>query len=147
MKYAMTEVSGHPELFVALMGALVVLTGIFLIFWMVQTKYANLELTDSGLRVNAFLYGTKLDYSDLAPEKARVVDMDADGISIDSRLNGTAVKGLHVGWFSGKTGKMKLYVTDRKSVLEIPTKKGYTLYFSSKDAAAILAQIREKAGR
>jgi len=145
MKYDMTSPAGNPTTIVTLIGIAVIIIGLLIIFSISLSQDGAIQVVDKNLVIKAFPYSTKISLNDLDIEKMRIIDMNKEKINIGMRTNGIGLPGLHLGWFSGIKGKMKLYLTDRSNVLELPTKKGYIILFSTTNGENIMKDIRTEA--
>jgi len=143
MKFEMTK-----PVFSATVASYVILIFIFVLFVFLAIMFLSagnyqLSLENDQINIKSFFYNTSLPLSDIDIENVKTINMNAaDGISI--RINGISLPGLKIGWFSGNGKKYKMYVTDRTNVVLIPTKKNYDILFSSRDAAAIVEEIKKQ---
>jgi hypothetical protein len=141
MEFQMTKPVGHgAAITMILLG--VFLMGMFLLLFLMFTtsgKY-TLTVTKDTLKIQSLFYNTRIQLSDVDVDYMRVVDFDS--LQINRRTNGMGMSGLSVGWFAGNGKKYKLYVTDRKNVLCIPTTKGYDILFSTTQGNTIMQEIK-----
>jgi len=145
MKYTSTSPTGSPATVATLVGVAVLILGLFIIFSISLSKDGAIQVIDKNLIIKAFPYSMKIGLNDLDIDKMRIINMKKEKINIGMRTNGIGLPGLQIGWFSGNIGKMKLYLTDREKVLELPTKKGYIILFSTKNGESIMNEIRTEA--
>jgi hypothetical protein len=94
------------------------------------------------LSIKSIVYNTTISLDDIELDKVRVVNLDEENISFNVRKNGIGLPGMSIGWFWSNGSKYKVYVTDKKSVVSIPTKDGYTILFSSEKASEIVTDIQ-----
>jgi len=138
MKYAMTA----PNLTSFLVVGALFLILLVLLF---SALFYRLEAGPEKLRIRSLVYNTSLDYGTIRLDGLRVMNLHNESIVFNIRTNGIGVPGLFIGWFRGTGGKYKLYLTDKSSVLYIPTKEGYDIMFSTRQGERIIEEIREKA--
>lgn len=143
MKYQIAAPSAASLISILLLALL--MGGIFAVI--ISARYYRLEITESRLVIRSILYNTSVGLGDIDAERARIVNLDAEGFGISTRTNGIGLPGLSVGWFAGREGKMKLYVTDRSSVLYLPTRLGYGILFSTADGPEIIGRLRSREGK
>ncbi len=123
---------------------LIFVTAVFalIVLMVVTSTRSTLTLENGILSINSLVYKTKLPLSSIDIQNAKVINMYDEKISITVRTNGIGLPHAQIGWFRGPLGKYKLYLTDRTSVLYLPTTEGYIILFSSKDAQTILEQLQ-----
>lgn len=135
---AFTHKAGTARLAMAI-GGICVPLGVGLI-WLVSRH--QLEMVDGGLSVRAAFYSLALRRDELVPDGVRRVDLGAPGAPRASlRTNGIALPGYQAGWFRMKDGsKAFLLVTGKEAVL-IPTRRGFDLLLTPRDAQALVDQL------
>lgn len=107
-----------------------------------SSSRATLEIGDNRLVVRSLFYGVDLPLNEIELEKVEAVNLLEQSPKISFRSNGIRLPGISVGWFRGDGKKYKLFVTDRSSVLSLPTTKGYTVLFSTPQAAAVADKLK-----
>lgn len=115
----------------------------FIVIIIATSAKSTLSIDEGTLKIHSLLYKTDLSLSHIDKENVRVINMYDENLKITVRTNGIGLPHAQIGWFRGSGGKYKLYVTDRTSVLYLPTTEGYTILFSSKDAEQIVKLIKE----
>jgi len=138
MKYAMTAPNMIPFLVV----------GVFflaLLVFLFSAAFYRREAGPDSMRIRSLVYNTELEYDRIRLDELRVLNLKEDPVSFNVRTNGIGLPGLWIGWFRGGGGRYKLYLTDRTSVLRIPTTDGYEILFSTGQGERIIQEIREKA--
>ena len=142
MEFQMTKPVGHSTT-ITMILICVFLMGMFLLLFLMFTtsgKY-TLTVTKDTLKIQSLFYNTRIQLSDVDADNMRMVDFD--NLQINRRTNGMGMSGLSVGWFAGNGKKYKVYVTDRKNVLCIPTTKGYDIVFSTVQGDKIMHEIKK----
>lgn len=143
-KFEMTRLAAGAALSAQAIGVLAIVLCAFLALSLATAGRYSLFIDADALRIQSVLYNTKVSLSDIDAEGVRSVDLDAEGIRMKLRTNGIGLPGLQVGWFTDGVSKYKLYVTDRRKVVLIPVKSGYTILFSSPEAGKIAEMLRRK---
>ncbi|HOE08775.1 MAG TPA: PH domain-containing protein, partial [Treponemataceae bacterium] len=124
---------------------LILVTSVFalIVLMVVTSTRSTLSLENGMLTIDSLIYKTKLPLSSIDKENVKAINMYDEKLSITLRTNGIGLPHAQIGWFRGSGGKYKLYLTDKTSVVSIPTTEGYTILFSSKDAEQIVKIIKE----
>jgi hypothetical protein len=104
-----------------------------------------LRIGDGRLVIDSFMYSTRLSMQDIDVNAIEYLDLEESGRQLGSRTNGIGLPSMLIGWFRAPDEKQKLYITDRKRVLRIPTKKGYAIYFSTPDGREIREALKGQA--
>ncbi len=109
-----------------------------------SSRHVRFEVDDEALQLKGDLYGRKISLSQLKIDEARLVNLDQDDqLRPTLRTNGAGMPGYSSGWFRLKNGeKALLFVTDRKSVVYVPTTEGYSLLLSVSEPNRFLASLR-----
>jgi hypothetical protein len=110
-----------------------ILIAVTVLLW---PRALRIELGSETLTVSGSVYGRSVARSDLLVDRLRVVDLHTDAaLSFRHRTNGIGLPNYSVGWFKLKNGERSLaFVTDRRQVVYLPTRKGYVLLLSVRDA-------------
>jgi hypothetical protein len=105
-----------------------------------SARYVRFEVSADGLQIRGGLYGRTIPLRDLVVEQARVVDLDTDAeYRLGWRANGIGLPGYQAGWHRMKKGgKALAFVTERKEVVFIPTRRGYSVLLSVASPDAFL---------
>lgn len=125
----------------------VVILILFAIFFLIATmlissRYYKIEITDNQFLIKGLVYRTILNLDEIDISQIKMINMDEEKIKMGMRTNGIHLPSLKVGWFRMNGEKYKLYVTDKKSVLYLPTKKGYTVLISTESGDEIIKELR-----
>jgi len=134
--------SGSVWMLVGLTGLMVGIVALFA-YMTYSASHAEFEIASSGLRING-VYGRRIDLSQLDLDRADLVDL---GIRKDLvprwKTNGAGLPGYLTGWFRLKNKEKALvFVTDRRQVVYLPTRRGYSLLMSPRRPAEFLAALR-----
>lgn len=106
-------------------------------------------LEDGALVVKAALHTRRVPLATLAPERARVVDLDErTGMRPVLRTFGMALPGFQAGWFRQREGLNKVFclLTDRRRVLWLPVSGGADLMLSLERPQALLDALASQPG-
>jgi hypothetical protein len=106
-------------------------------------------LEDGMLVVKAALHTRRVPLAALAPERARIVDLDErTGLRPLLKTWGMALPGFHAGWFRQREGLRKVFclLTDRRRVLWLPVSGGPDLMLSLERPQALLDAIAAQSG-
>jgi hypothetical protein len=95
------------------------------------------------------LYGRSIPLSSIDLDAAAVVDLtDHPQLAPRTRTNGIGMPGMGVGWFRLRDGSSALMaVTDRRSVLHLPTREGFVVLVSVPNAERALEGLRSHSVR
>ena len=113
-----------------------------------STRNSRAEVSPAGLKLVGDLWGRTIPLDHLALDEARVVDLRGEPDLVPNRRTaGTALGGYSAGWFRLRNGeKCLLYLTDRRRVVYIPTRDGYSLLISQSDPRRFLDALQEASG-
>jgi hypothetical protein len=123
---------------------LIGIIGLFVSFGY-QARHAALTVSEQGLKIGPGLYGRFIPREIVEREGVRVVDLNAEtGYQPGWRTNGASLPGYQAGWFKLKNKEKALvFLTDRSSVVYIPTSENYSVLLSAKEAGALADAIRQ----
>jgi hypothetical protein len=143
MRFEMTK-----PLFSATAASYLVLLLVFALFVFLAIMFMSAGkyqlIIDSGrIDIKSVFYNTSLPMENIDIENVKVINLDEAPVR-SIRINGIGLQGLQIGWFTRNGKKSKMYITDTKSVVLIPTKKNYDILFSSNEAAAIVDRIKNR---
>ena len=142
--FGMIPASTWPIIFVVVLA--IIFIGIlgFLAFIGYSSKNVSFEVTNDGLRISKSLYGRFIPREEIAAEGVRVLDLNIDSeYKPKRRTNGAGLPGYAEGWFKLKNDeKALLFLTDRSSVVYIPTRKDYSVLLSVREAEEFSGLIR-----
>jgi hypothetical protein len=147
--FAVTPASSSGITWLWVIGAFVVfiLIGVITLLALTgyQFRHASVTLTGQGLRVGPGLYSRTIPKEDISIEGVRVIDLNAEkNYQPKWRTNGASLPGYNAGWFKLQNGeKALLFLTDRSSVVYVPTTDNYSLMVSVQDATEMVEAIRQ----
>lgn len=97
-----------------------------------SSRHIRFELSHKGLSVAGGMYGRTIPIPSLVVEGAKVLDLRRDReYQLRWRTNGAGLPGYSAGWFKLRNGEKALcFITDRKRVVYVPTKDGYSVMMS-----------------
>jgi hypothetical protein len=123
--------SGPVWLLAGIVIMMILLVALFT--WLAfSSKNIRFELSGDGLNIASVMYGRHIPASSLRPDGIRVVDLHRDrDYQMRWRTNGAGLPGFAAGWFKLRNGEKSLcFVTDRCSVVYVPTSEGYSVLLS-----------------
>jgi hypothetical protein len=125
------------------LGAIIVLLASFAL----ASRYVKFEVSPEGLAIRGDLYGRRLAPDFLLTGEARAVDLTASPAYRPVwRTNGAGLPGYGSGWFQLENGeKALIFVTDKRRVVYLPTRKGYLVLMSVPDPEKFLEALRHLA--
>jgi hypothetical protein len=143
--FAIVPASSGPLWFAIILG--IVLLGLWALggYIVYSSRHVTFEIADQHLRIRGDLYGRRLPLNSLILDQAEVVDLTARReLQFRWRTNGVSVPGYNSGWFRLRNRTKSLaFVTDRRQVVVIPTREGYTLLMSVAQPQEFLVKLRE----
>ena len=134
--FGIIPASSGPVWFAVGIAVVLVLVLALMAFIAYSSKNVRFELNDEGLRISRSIYGRFIPRGDIDPAGVMVLDLRAEPVyAPKSRTNGAGLPGYAEGWFKLKNGeKALLFLTDRSSVVYIPTTKKYSVLLSVSEA-------------
>ena len=131
-------------IFGAVIGLILIgIIGLFVSFGY-QAKHATFTVTDQGLRIGPGLYGRTIPREDIDTEGVRGIDLNLEKeYQPKWRTNGAGLPGYSAGWFKLQNKEKALvFVTDRSSVVYIPTTGNYSVMLSVREADEMVKLIQ-----
>jgi hypothetical protein len=109
-----------------------------------QSKHATFALTEQGLKIGPGLFSRTISKEIIDAEGTRVMDLNMEqNYQPKWRTNGASMPGYSSGWFKLKNKeKALLFVTDRSSVVYIPTTDNYSVMLSVQEATEMVKAIQ-----
>jgi hypothetical protein len=103
-------------------------------------------LTDNELRIRSALYGRSIPYDRLDAGTASIIDLGTQPeYRLTARTNGIGMPGYGAGWFQRRGGgKVLAFVTSTRQVVHVPTRDGYELYLSVREAERFLTSLQQR---
>jgi hypothetical protein len=110
-----------------------------------QARHATFTLTGDGLRIGPGFFGRTIPKENISVEGVKAVNLNLEkDYQPKWRTNGAGMPGFSVGWFRLQNKEKSLvFVTDRSSVVYIPTTDNYSVLLSAQDAAGMVEAIRQ----
>ncbi len=101
-----------------------------------QARHATFTVNEEGLRISPGIYSRFIPKEDINTAGVRVVNLNTDSeYKPKWRTNGAGLPGYAAGWFKLQNKeKALLFVTDKSSVVYIPTTGNYSVMLSVKNA-------------
>ena len=117
---------------------LVISLGLIVLFVSIgyQATHATFTLNDRGLKIGPGLYGRFIPREKIKAAGVRIIDLNVEREYRPLwRMNGAGLPGYGVGWFKLRNKeKALLFLTDRSSVVYIPTTENYSIMLSASEA-------------
>lgn len=163
-----TDIGTTPALFLVAILLMLVGLGMYLFFSMSETRtvmyitnagllalcamfgwflygayHSTVTIEGDMLRVNVPIYGRAIALASVDADKAEVVDMNQNSkYKLGIRTNGLGVPGYGLGWFR-RSGGGRIYavITDKSSVVYLPTTEDYAMLLSIEEPDALLEAL------
>lgn len=124
-----------------IVGAVAVFIGSFVF----HDRSQAVRITDTELTLKVPFYGRSLPRTAIDPAGIQVLNLKTqpnEDFQLIRRSNGVGLPRLQLGWFRLDIGeKAWCYITDRTSVLYIPTTEGFSILLSTDSPDAIRAAL------
>jgi hypothetical protein len=146
--FNMTLASGGTFAFLWGLGILltIILLGIIGIFsfFGYQATHMSYTINDKGLDIGPGIYSRFIPKEIIDVSGAKVLNLDLDkDYQLKWRTNGGGLPGFSLGWFTLQNGEKALaFVTDKSSVIYIPTTDNYSVLLSTKQADLMMEQLQ-----
>jgi hypothetical protein len=142
--FGIIPASSGPIIFILAIAIVLLLVIGLLVVIGYASKNVRFEVNDEGLRISRSLYGRFIPREEIAAAEVKVIDLNVESeYKPKRRTNGAGLPGYAEGWFKLKNNeKALLFVTDRSSVVYIPTKKDYSVLLSVREAEELAEAIR-----
>jgi len=123
---------------------LLCLIGLFA-FIAYSSQNVSFEAGRDGLRVSKSLYGRFIPGEKIITEGVKVIDLSLEQeYQPQRRTNGVGLPGYLEGWFRLKNKeKALLFVTDRSSVVYVPTSDNYSVLLSVRESKDLVELLRQ----
>jgi hypothetical protein len=118
------------------------LIGLFALFGY-QATHLSFTVNDKGLDISPGLYSRFIPREKIDVAGIKVLNLELDKDYIPKwRTNGGGLPGFSFGWFKLQNGEKALaFVTDRSSVIYIPTTEDYAILLSVREADLMMEQL------
>jgi len=123
---------------------LLLILGLF-IFIGYSSRNAKFEVSDQGLRITGGIHGRFIPREAIVAGEAEIINLETrEEYKPKFRTNGVGLPGYLEGWFKLKNNeKALLFVTDRSSVVYIPTTDNYSVMLSASNAVEFYESIKQ----
>ncbi len=143
--FPMIPATGNAAYWIMIPVFLLMLGGMLLVgFSLRAAKNTEFILAGGSLQIKGDIYARKIPAEKIRWSEARKVDLQNEpALKPSYKTVGTAMPGYNAGWFRLKNGsKALLALTDKSSVVYIPTTEDYSILLSVADPEAFLAAAR-----
>ena len=130
--FSITPASAAPFIFLLVIGIFLILLLGFFAFIGYSARNTKFEVTDQGLQIKGGIYGRSIPAEEIVKEGVKIINLNVyPEYKPRIRTNGVGLPGYSEGWFKLKNKeKALLFVTDRSSVVYIPTRQNYSVLLS-----------------
>lgn len=134
--FGIVPASSGPYIFILIISLILICVIALFIFIGYSSRHVSFGVSDEGLRIRGGLYGRFIPRGDVVAEEVKVINLNIDSeYKPKRRTNGAGLPGYAEGWFKLKNDeKALMFVTERSSVVYIPTKKDYSVLLSVREA-------------
>ena len=143
--FGIIPASSGPIIFLLVIAVILISVIGLLAYIAYSSKNVRFEVSDEGLRISRSLYGRFIPREEISTGDIRILDLNIDSeYKPKRRTNGAGLPGYAEGWFKLKNDeKALLFVTDRSSVVYIPTKKDYSVLLSVREVEELAESIKD----
>lgn len=139
------EPSSNAALWLIIPISLLLLGLLGMMGFMVYSVYnLRVVVAEDAIEIKGDMYGRRIPLSHMIVEQAEVVHLQEDTeYALRLRTNGIGLPGYQSGWFKMRNGEKALtFVTQKRSVVRIPTRDGYTLLLSMEGADEFIETLQ-----
>ncbi|MFC1942855.1 PH domain-containing protein [Chloroflexota bacterium] len=142
--YGIIPAASGPMIFIVAIVLVLILVIGLLSFIGYSSKNVRFEINDEGLKISRSIYGRLIPRDQIVASEVKVIDLSADlEYKPKHKTNGAGLPGYSEGWFKlNNNEKALLFVTDRSSVVYIPTNKNFSVLLSVKEAGEFARSIK-----
>ena len=143
--FGIIPASSGPYIFIWIFSLILIALIALFIFIGYSSRHVSFEVNDQGLRISRAIYGRFIPREEIAVEGVKVINLNVDSeYKPKARTNGIGLPGYAEGWFRLQNKeKALMFVTDRSSVVYIPTEKGYSVLLSVREVEEFAGSIRQ----
>jgi hypothetical protein len=147
--FAIVPASAKPIWLLAAICSLLAMILLALAYTAYSSRHSRIEVGDGQLRLVGDFWGRSIAVQSLQLDRSAVLDLRTSSEYAPRRRTlGTGLPGYTSGWFRLHSGEKALvYLTDRESVIYLPTSLGYSLLLSADRPRELLAALHSEAGR
>ena len=144
--YPIVPASAKPIWILGVVCIILVIVFAALAYTAYSARNSRIEVGENQLRLVGDFWGRSIDFSSLQLDNAAIIGLDSSSNYAPRRRTfGTAVPGYASGWFRLHNGEKALaYLTNRESVVYIPTSLGYSLLLSADRPQQFLDALRSR---
>ena len=144
--YPIVPASAKPIWILGVVCIILVIVFAALAYTAYSARNSRIEVGENQLRLVGDFWGRSIDFSSLQLDNAAIIGLDSSSNYAPRRRTfGTAVPGYASGWFRLHNGEKALaYLTNRESVVYIPTSLGYSLLLSADRPEQFLDALRSR---
>lgn len=134
--FGIIPASSGPIIFMLVIAVILIAVIGLLAYIAYSSKNVRFEVSYEGLRISRSLYGRFIPKEEISTGDIRIINLNIDSeYKPKRRTNGAGLPGYSEGWFKLKNDEKALvFVTDRSSVVYIPTTKNYSVMLSVREA-------------
>jgi hypothetical protein len=120
---------------------------IFIVWLMIGVmnapKNTNISIKGDEVIINSFMYGRKIPIENILIDEIAAVNLNENKeLDISYRTNGINIPNFHSGWMKLKNKQKALaFITDKESVLYLPT-KDFIILFSMKNTSEFISKLK-----
>jgi hypothetical protein len=120
------------------------IVGLFAFFGY-QANHLSFTVNDQGLDISPGFYSRFIPKEKIDTAGVKVLNLDLEkDYAPKWRTNGAGLPGFSLGWFKLQNQEKALvFVTDRSSVIYIPTTDNYSVMLSVREADLMIEQIQD----
>ncbi len=113
-------------------------------FFGYQATHMSFAINDKGLDIGPGIYSRLIPKEKIDVSGVKIVNLELDkDYQLKWRTNGGGFPGFSLGWFKLQNGEKALaFVTDKSSVIYIPTTDNYSVLLSTKQADLMMEQLQ-----
>ena len=114
-------------------------------YFLYSSRRTTFTVSEKGLTVSHTMYGRTIPASDLRAQDAKILDLTKEAAYRSQwRTNGLGLPDYTLGWFILRNREKALtFLTDRRKVVYIPTRSGFSILLSTPSPEAFLRALRE----
>ena len=145
--FAISPASSKPIWFLGIICLLLAVIFTVLAFTADAARNSSVHIEANGIRLVGDFWGRRIPLDQLDIDRAQVLDLgQRPEFSPKRRTLGTGLPGYASGWFRlGNGEKALVYLTQRQSVVHLPTLDGYALLLSVDRPDQFIASLKRRA--
>jgi hypothetical protein len=142
--FGIIPASSGPYIFIWAISIILIAVIVLFIYIGHSSRNITYVVSDEGLHIKGGLYGRTIPMADIVAEEVRVMNLNTETeYNPKWRTNGIGLPGYAAGWFKLQNKEKALcFLTDRSSVVYIPTGKDYSVMLSALEAEELAGLLR-----